>query len=65
MPAGTEDPLRLTFLMNVAERMVRLNGSRTEEHTLESTNRIFQTVAHHFSLEGDAARHIRRDEHLK
>ena len=65
MPAGTEDPLRLTFLMNVAERMVRLNGSRTEEHMLESINRIFQSVAHHFFLEGDATRHIRREEHLK
>jgi hypothetical protein len=56
----------LRFLMNVVERMVRLNGNWTEEHTLESVNAMFQIVANHFVLEGGvAARHIRRGEHLK
>lgn len=72
LPAGTTRRRQarkilcdLRFLMNTVERMLRLNGNWTEEHTLESTNRMFQTVAHHFVLEGDAARHIRRGEHLK
>jgi hypothetical protein len=55
----------LRFLMNVVERMLRLNGRWTEEHTLESANEMFQTVANHFILEGVGPRHIRRGEHLK
>jgi hypothetical protein len=53
------------FLMNVAEQMVRLNGRWTEEHTLESVNGMFQTVANHFILEADGARHMQRGVHLK
>jgi hypothetical protein len=50
----------LRFLMNVVERMLRLNGRWTEEHTLESANEMFQTVANHFILVGEGARHTRR-----
>jgi hypothetical protein len=46
--------------MNVVERMLRLNGRWTEEHTLESANEMFQTVANHFILVGEGARHTRR-----
>jgi hypothetical protein len=55
----------LRFMMNLVERMVRLNDSWADEHTLESANEMFRTVSHHFVLEDEGVRHIRRTEHLK
>ena len=63
----------LQFLMNVVERMVWLNGRWTQRRIrlnlppkcFESFNKMFQTVAIHFVLEGDATRHIWHGEHLK
>jgi hypothetical protein len=55
----------LRFMMNAVEQMVRLNDRWTDEHTLESANEMFGTVANYFVLEGVGVRHIRRSEHLK
>jgi hypothetical protein len=55
----------LRFMMNVIEQRVWLNDRWTDEHTLESANEMFQSAANLFVLEDNAARHIRRSEHLK
>jgi hypothetical protein len=71
LPAGSRRRLArktlcdLRFVMNVIERNVRRNGRWTDEHTLESVNGMFQTVATLFVLADDHTRHRRRTEHLK
>jgi hypothetical protein len=52
-------------MMKVIEWMVWLNDRWTDKHTLESVNGMFRTVTNHFVLQGDGARHIRRNAHLK